>query len=91
MALTSEDYLLGIEKEIIKSDYYKILEINKKEVDRKNNGELLGSIEELNNKIETLQDDINLIYKNQNKQRVYILLGIFLNIVLTIVLMLIMI
>ena len=37
MALTSEDYLLGLEKEIMGSDYYKILEINTKETKRRNN------------------------------------------------------
>ncbi|MDO4535767.1 MAG: hypothetical protein Q4B63_08175 [Clostridium perfringens] len=91
MALTSEDYLLGLEKEIMGTDYYKILEINKREAKRKDNINLLENIDELNNKINSLESSIKKICKEQERQKVYILFGILLNLILAIILMLILI
>ena len=89
VALTSEDYLLGLEKEIMGSDYYKILEINKREAIRKDNTGFLENIDEINNRITKVEDNINKINKEQKKQKNYILFGILLNLILNIILMLI--
>ncbi len=91
MALTSEDYLLGLEKEIMGTDYYKILEINKREKREKDSINLLENIDELNNKIENLENNIKKVCKEQEKQKIYILVGILLNLILAIILMLILI
>lgn len=91
MALTSEDYLLGIEKEIMGTDYYKILELNTKEHKRKDNLGLLNNIEEINNNIKRLEGNLKVVQKEQSRQKVYILSSILLNLILSIVLMLIMI
>ena len=61
MALTSEDYLLGLEKEIMGSDYYKILEINTKETKRRNNIEVLENIDEINDRISKIEENLNKI------------------------------
>lgn len=89
MALTSEDYLLGLEKEIMGSDYYKILEINRKEARRKDNTGILENIDEISNRIAKVEDNINKISKEQKKQKNYILFGILLNLILYIILLLI--
>ena len=89
MALTSEDYLLGLEKEIMGSDYYKILEINTKETKRRNNIEVLENIDEINDRISKIEENLNKISNEQKKEKNYVLCGILLNLILNIILMLI--
>ena len=89
MALTSEDYLLGLEKEIMGSDYYKILEINTKETKRRNNIEVLENIDEINDRISKIEENLSKISNEQKKEKNYVLFGILLNLILNIILMLI--
>ncbi|MCI5637450.1 MAG: hypothetical protein SO136_02355 [Sarcina ventriculi] len=89
MALTSEDYLLGLEKEIMGSDYYKILEINTKETKRRNNIEVLENIDEISDRISKIEENLNKISNEQKKEKNYVLFGILLNLILNIILMLI--
>ena len=89
MALTSEDYLLGLEKEIMGSDYYEILEINTKEPKRINNIEVSENIDEINDRISKIEENLNKISNEQKKEKNYVLFGILLNLILNIILMLI--
>ena len=74
MALTSEDYLLGLEKEIMGSDYYKILEINTKETKRRNNIEVLENIDEINDRISKIEENLNKISNEQKKEKNFMII-----------------